>query len=118
MVVQWLSQPRLTGFDAQPLHSFLVLFHLIKVVRLKLLVEEEGSHRVDVEIRYPISSHFVLKLIPGITYLVSAGFQTNLRTEQVQTVTKFEDKIYIHFFTRRRLWGRRRQCLSFLLASV
>ena len=67
---QWLSQPRRLGFDAQVLHSFLVLFHLIKVVRLKILVEEEGGHRVDVEIRYPISSHFVLKLISGIIYLV------------------------------------------------
>ena len=74
-VGQWLSQPRRLGFDAQVLHSFLVLFHLIKVVRLKILVEEEGGHRVDVEIRYPNSSPFVLKLIAGITYLDSAGLQ-------------------------------------------
>ena len=52
-VVQWLIRPLQPGFDAQTLHSFLVLFHLIKVVRLKILVEEEGGHRVDVGIRYP-----------------------------------------------------------------
>ena len=52
MVVQWLSRPHRPGFDPQTLHSFLVLFHLIKVVRLKILVEEEGGHRVDVGIYY------------------------------------------------------------------
>ena len=55
-VVQWLIRPLQPGFDAQTLHSFLVLFHLIKVVRLKILVEEEGGHRVDVGIRCEQSS--------------------------------------------------------------
>ena len=50
-MVQWLSRSRRPGLDAQNLHSFLVLFHLIKVVRFIILVEEEAGHRVDVGIR-------------------------------------------------------------------
>ena len=134
-VGQWLSQPRRPGFDAQALHSFLVLFHLITVVRLKILVEEEWGHRVDVEIRYPISSPFALKLIAGITYLDSAGFQRPFQycKNKVNVVVVVVRLIcvlnrfrqlrnsrtkYKPFFTRRHLWGRRRQCLSFLSASV
>ena len=45
MVVHWLSRPRQPGFGTQTMHSFLVLFHLIKVVRLRILVEEEGGQR-------------------------------------------------------------------------
>ena len=44
-MVQWLRRPRQLGFEP---HSFLVLFHLIKVVRLTILVEEEGVQRVYV----------------------------------------------------------------------
>ena len=46
MVVQWLSRPRRPGFDTQTMHSFLVPFHLIKVVRIRILAEEEGGQRV------------------------------------------------------------------------
>ena len=38
--------------STQTVHYFFVLFHLKKVVRLTILVEEEGGHRVDVGIRY------------------------------------------------------------------
>ena len=51
-VVQSLSRPRQSGFNAQTLHSFLVLFHLRKVVRLRILVEEERDKRVYMEIHY------------------------------------------------------------------
>ena len=54
MVVEWLSTPRWPGFDAQTVHSSIAHFHLIKVVRLRILVEEEGGHRVYVEIRYRV----------------------------------------------------------------
>lgn len=43
MVLQWLSRLRRPGFDAQSVDSFLVLFHLIKVVRFRILAEEEGG---------------------------------------------------------------------------
>lgn len=52
-MIQWLSTPRRPEFDSQTMHSFLVLFHLIKVARLRILVEEEGVQRVYVGIRYP-----------------------------------------------------------------
>ena len=35
------------------MHSFFVLFHLIKVVGLVILLEEEGGQRVYVGTRYP-----------------------------------------------------------------
>ena len=35
------------------MHSFIVLLRLTKVVTLKILVAEEGDHRVYVGIRYP-----------------------------------------------------------------
>ena len=38
MVVQWFSRPHWPGFDAQAMHSFLVLFHLIKVVLVRLRI--------------------------------------------------------------------------------
>ena len=39
-------RPRWLGFNAQTMHSFVVLFHRLKVVRLIiLLVEEEGGRR-------------------------------------------------------------------------
>ena len=50
MVVQQLSRPCQPGIDAQTMYSFLVLFHL---VRLRILVGEEGDRRVYVGIHYP-----------------------------------------------------------------
>ena len=55
MVIQWLSWPHRPGFYAQTVYSFLVLVHLIKVVRLRILVQEEGGQRVYVGNRYPLT---------------------------------------------------------------
>lgn len=52
-VVQWLGKPRRHGFNAKAMHSFLVLFHLKKVARLRTLLEEEGGHKIYVGIRCP-----------------------------------------------------------------
>ena len=58
--------PRRPGFDAQTMHSFLVLFHLIKVARLVILVQEEGGQtpcKQSIFVRYicfvPKSAHRV-----------------------------------------------------------
>ena len=36
---------------------------------------------------------FLIEMIAGITYLVLAGFWTDLSSERVQLLTKFESKI-------------------------
>ena len=43
-------------------HSFLILFHLIKVVKLRIFVEEERGQRVYVGIHYTTQRLFGLVL--------------------------------------------------------
>ena len=62
-MVEWLSSPhRRPSARVRPpdpaLHNLLVLFHLRKVVRLKILVEKEGGQRVDEGIHYPFKAGF------------------------------------------------------------
>jgi len=38
-------------------------------------------------------SYFHLELNAGVTYLAWASSETDRRTEQIQTITKFEDNI-------------------------
>ena len=54
MVVQWLGRLHQPRFDTQTMHNFLGCFCLKNVVRLRILVEEEGGHIVYVGICYPV----------------------------------------------------------------
>ena len=59
MVVQWLNRPYRSEFEAQTMHSFLVLFHLVKVVScLKFLqISSRGGGR-EVGGKHPVHGVF------------------------------------------------------------